>query len=105
MGFFLGMMTLNGDSVDGHSPFCRCLVLRCGGGSCSLRREGAARPESGPACPEDLAGPYLGSGTSRSLRASSSTLTSLKVTTLTFLTNRAGRYISQTHASCIVTSK
>jgi len=44
-------------------------------------------------------------GTSRSFLASSSTLTSLNVTTLTFFTNRAGRYMSHTHASDIVTSK
>src|SRR5215469_3325386 len=47
----------------------------------------------------------LSSGTCRSLLASSSMLTSLKVTTRTFLTNLAGRYISQTQASCMVTSK
>ncbi len=39
------------------------------------------------------------------LVASSSTLTSLKVSTLTFLANRAGRYMSQTQASVIETSK
>ena len=44
-------------------------------------------------------------GTCRSDCASSSTLTSLNVSTLTFLTNRAGRYMSHTHASLIVTSK
>ena len=32
-------------------------------------------------------------------------LTSLNVTTLTFFTNRAGRYMSHTQASCMVTSK
>jgi hypothetical protein len=37
--------------------------------------------------------------------SSSSTLTSLKVITRTFFTNRAGRYMSQTQASCISTSK
>jgi len=37
--------------------------------------------------------------------SSSSTLTSLKVMTRTFFTNRAGRYMSQTQASCISTSK
>jgi hypothetical protein len=62
----------------------------------------AAAPAS--RLPRLLAG-YLVSGTSRSLRASSSTLTSLKVTTLTFFTNLAGRYMSQTHASCMLTSK
>src|SRR5690606_6454518 len=44
-------------------------------------------------------------GISRSALASSSTLTSLNVTTRTFFTNRAGRYMSHTHASCIFTSK
>ena len=37
--------------------------------------------------------------------SSSSTFTSLNVITRTFFTNRAGRYMSQTHASCISTSK
>ena len=37
--------------------------------------------------------------------SSSSTLTSLKVITRTFLTKRAGRYMSHTQASCISTSK
>ena len=37
--------------------------------------------------------------------SSSSTLTSLNVITRTFLTKRAGRYMSQTQASCISTSK
>src|SRR6478735_6683862 len=46
-----------------------------------------------------------GRGCSRSLGASSSTFTSLKVSTLTFLANRAGRYMSHTHASVIDTSK
>ncbi len=36
---------------------------------------------------------------------SSSTLTSLKVSTLTFLAKRAGRYMSHTQASLIDTSK
>src|SRR5690606_4686497 len=44
-------------------------------------------------------------GTSRSDLVISSTLTSLKVTTRTLRTNRAGRYMSQTQASSIVTSK
>ena len=46
-----------------------------------------------------------GSSTESSCRASSSTLTSLNVSTRTFFTNRAGRYMSHTHASDIVTSK
>ena len=50
-------------------------------------------------------GSGLSSGICRSLFASSSTLTSLNVSTRTFLTNRAGRYMSQTHASLITTSK
>jgi hypothetical protein len=37
--------------------------------------------------------------------SNSSTLTSLNVITRTFFTNRAGRYMSQTQASCISTSK
>lgn len=37
--------------------------------------------------------------------SNSSTLTSLNVITRTFFTNRAGRYMSHTHASCISTSK
>ncbi len=37
--------------------------------------------------------------------SSSSTLTSLNVMTRTFFTKRAGRYMSQTQASCISTSK
>jgi hypothetical protein len=44
-------------------------------------------------------------GSSRSLFANSSTFTSLNVTTFTFFTNRAGRYMSHTHASDMVTSK
>jgi len=44
-------------------------------------------------------------GGSISWGASSSTLTSLKVSTLTFLAKRAGRYMSQTQASVIDTSK
>ena len=44
-------------------------------------------------------------GGSMSAGLSSSTLTSLKVSTLTFLANRAGRYMSHTHASVIDTSK
>src|ERR1700722_15030377 len=58
-----------------------------------------------PAGHGNAAGGYLGSGISRSLLASSSTLTSLNVTTRTFFTNLAGRYMSQTQASCMVTSK
>jgi len=45
------------------------------------------------------------SGSSRSLLASSSMFTSLNVTTRTFFTKRAGRYMSQTHASRMATSK
>lgn len=45
------------------------------------------------------------SGSEMSGFSSSSTLTSLKVITRTFFTKRAGRYMSQTHASCISTSK
>lgn len=44
-------------------------------------------------------------GSSRSLLLSSSMFTSLKVSTRTCLTNRAYRYMSQTHASAIETSK
>src|SRR5689334_12317575 len=43
-------------------------------------------------------------GGSISRGASSSTLTSLNVSTFTFLANRAGRYMSQTQASVIDTS-
>ena len=50
-------------------------------------------------------GHLVSSGTSSSARASSSTLTSLNVTTRTFFTKRAGRYMSQTQASCMMTSK
>lgn len=49
--------------------------------------------------------PGLSAGSSRSVLASSSMFTSLNVTTLTFLTKRAGRYMSHTHASDMVTSK
>ena len=42
---------------------------------------------------------------SGSLPASSSMLTSLNVTTRTLATKRAGRYMSQTHASCSSSSK
>ena len=42
---------------------------------------------------------------SSSLRMSSSMFTSLKVTTLTLVTKRAGRYMSHTQASCRVMSK
>jgi hypothetical protein len=42
---------------------------------------------------------------SSSLRMSSSMLTSLKVTTRTRATKRAGRYMSHTQASCRVMSK
>jgi hypothetical protein len=42
---------------------------------------------------------------SSSLRMSSSMLTSLKVTTRTLVTKRAGRYMSHTQASCRVMSK
>jgi hypothetical protein len=45
------------------------------------------------------------SGSEISGFSSSSTFTSLKVITRTFLTKRAGRYISHTQASCISTSK
>jgi hypothetical protein len=40
-----------------------------------------------------------------SLRMNSSMLTSLKVTTRTLVTKRAGRYMSHTQASCRVMSK
>jgi hypothetical protein len=42
---------------------------------------------------------------SSSLRMSSSMFTSLKVTTRTLVTKRAGRYMSHTQASCKVMSK
>jgi hypothetical protein len=45
------------------------------------------------------------SGSSRSGLSSSSTLTSLNVSTRTFRTNRAGRYMSQTQASESFSSK
>src|SRR5688572_30845094 len=45
------------------------------------------------------------SGSSRSGLSSSSTLTSLNVSTRTFRTNRAGRYMSQTQASDSFSSK
>src|SRR5579859_1029605 len=69
----------------------------------------AARSTAGPG-PRDLLRVrnqeiYFGSGSSKSLWASSSILTSLNVTTLTFFTKRAGRYISHTQASCMTTSK
>src|SRR5215469_15556477 len=63
------------------------------------RHSGGGRGQEKPSCLSS------GSGSCRSLLASSSMLTSLKVTTRTFFTNRAGRYISHTQASCIVTSK
>ena len=44
-------------------------------------------------------------GSRRSGLSSSSTLTSLNVSTRTFFTNRAGRYMSHTHASDMRTSK
>ena len=44
-------------------------------------------------------------GSSRSGLSSSSTLTSLKVSTRTLRTNRAGRYMSQTQASESLSSK
>src|SRR5207253_1968482 len=74
-----------------------------GPGAPALQSPSPRRPV--PARPSSASLPYSGSGSSRSLCASSSTLTSLKVTTLTFFTKRAGRYISHTQASCIVTSK
>src|SRR5690606_6209731 len=61
----------------------------------------ALRPRTPPS-PQSA---ELCGGISRSALVISSTLTSLKVTTRTFLTNLAGRYMSQTQASCIVTSK
>ena len=48
---------------------------------------------------------WLPSGSRRSGLSSSSTLTSLNVSTRTFFTNRAGRYMSHTQASDIRTSK
>src|SRR5207247_3000526 len=66
----------------------------------------AGKPEHRPSAHASYAGKSgFSSGTSRSALASSSMLTSLKVTTRTFFTNLAGRYISQTQASRIVTSK
>jgi hypothetical protein len=53
---------------------------------------------------DDRLAPH-GFGSSRSVFDSSSMFTSLNVTTLTFFANRAGRYMSQTQASDIVTSK
>jgi hypothetical protein len=44
-------------------------------------------------------------GSSRSVFSNSSTLTSLKVTTRTCLTKRAGRYMSHTQASDMANSK
>src|SRR5690348_179606 len=64
------------------------------------------KPEHRPSAHASYAGKSgLSSGTSRSALASSSMLTSLKVTTRTFFTNLAGRYMSHTQASRIVTSK
>ena len=48
---------------------------------------------------------WLPSGSRRSGLSSSSMLTSLKVSTRTFFTKRAGRYMSQTQASDMRTSK
>src|SRR6266702_8582629 len=87
--------------------FCQRQVLRSAPHR-SARADQTRRPREVPTEPQprhlEKAG-YLESGISRSLRASSSMFTSLNVTTLTFFTKRAGRYMSQTHASCIVTSK
>ena len=49
--------------------------------------------------------PSPGPRHSSSLRMSSSMFTSLKVTTRTLVTKRAGRYMSHTQASCRVMSK
>ena len=69
------------------------------------RRAGdGAPPGRGRLTVEGLYDPG-GRSTDSSDRASSSTLTSLKVSTRTFLTKRAWRYMSQTQASAIVTSK
>jgi len=68
----------------------------------------SGRPSMSPPVPiydEKPGLPFSSAGSSRSLLANSSMLTSLKVTTRTFFTKRAGRYMSQTQASCMVTSK
>src|SRR3954469_20130673 len=63
---------------------------------------GASR---GRACGQLPVPAAQGLGGSISAGLSSSTLTSLKVSPLTFLAKRAGRYMSHTHASVIETSK
>ena len=68
----------------------------------SPRRQGGCGRAAPPAAGRQGRGV---SGSSMSGLSSSSTLTSLNVTTRTFLTNRAGRYMSQTQASDIRTSK
>ena len=79
------------------------------GGAAALRRLGdglwTGMPVDGPPAEAQPLKPPASFGSSRSGLASSSTLTSLNVTTLTFLTKRAGRYMSQTQASLMVTSK
>ena len=65
-----------------------------------LRRHGGARAVRRGQPPKPAS-----SGSEMSGFSSSSTLTSLNVITRTFFTKRAGRYMSQTQASCISTSK
>ena len=84
-----------------------CLVVRRRARparSCSrLAAPAADRPRSAHA---DAYPPApRGRARQSSALASSSTLTSLKVTTRTCLTKRAGRYMSHTQASCSVSSK
>ena len=70
-------------------------------GSLPETRTGPRTPVDNPGQPPKPAS----SGSEMSGFSSSSTLTSLNVITRTFFTNRAGRYMSQTQASCISTSK
>lgn len=65
----------------------------------------SATTPGGPVSPATERTADYGFGGSSSASANSSMFTSLNVTTLTFLANRAGRYMSQTQASAIVTSK
>jgi len=58
-----------------------------------------------PCCGQRYPPKPASSGREMSGFSSSSTFTSLKVITRTFLTKRAGLYMSQTQASCISTSK
>ncbi len=91
-------------------------IRRAVGGAAALRGAGAAGENTcwaSPGAGRCGAGAGRGrqppkpesAGREMSGFSNSSTLTSLNVITRTFLTNRAGRYMSHTQASCISTSK